>query len=461
MIELETPFPYQEVGARFLAATPQALLADEMGLGKSAQAVIASDLLNITDVLVLCPAAVRINWSREWQRFSPLDRPCFVVMSGKDKLPPTGVVVCSYDLAGSEKIRQQLMRRRWHTLVLDEAHFLKSRTAHRTRVAYGHGKRSPGLISVADRVWRLSGTPMPNYADELWTHMKSAGITDISYWDFVARYCNGFDSGFGFKITGNRNTDELKRMLSTFMLRRKKDDVMKELPPITFQEVTVERGDVDFDLLFFERLLSVSRDEVMDSIKRADDALRSAIDLLKDSHAKGDNIVKLLASFSNEQTISMRRYIGMAKLKAIIDIVAEELASGAVNKIVLFAIHRDVIEGLRVGLSKYGAVTLYGKTDPRVRQRNIDRFMQDPKCRVFIGNIAAAGTGITLTSASEVAFVEADWVPGNNAQAAMRCHRIGQTRPVRVRFFSCAGSSDEDVMRVLRNKTREQLRVFD
>ena len=106
-----------------------------------------------------------------------------------------------------------------------------------------------------------------------------------------------------------------------------------------------------------------------------------------------------------------------------------------------------------------GAVTLYGGTNADTRQKNIDKFQNNPKCRVFIGNIQAAGTGITLTAAHEVAFIEADWVPANNAQAAMRCHRIGQTKPVRVRFFSCAGSVDEDVMNTLRRKAYELSRL--
>jgi SWI/SNF-related matrix-associated actin-dependent regulator 1 of chromatin subfamily A len=139
--------------------------------------------------------------------------------------------------------------------------------------------------------------------------------------------------------------------------------------------------------------------------------------------------------------------------------VRNELDAG-LDKIVLFACHRMVIEGLREGLRKYGAVTLYGGTPPAKRQINIDKFQKDKRCRVFIANIQAAGTSVTLTAAAEAMFVECDWTPANNAQAAMRVHRIGQTRPVRIRYCSLANSTDEKVTDALRRKSRDELAIF-
>lgn len=453
-VPLETLFPYQQVGAHFLSNHRQALLADEMGLGKSCQAVVGADIIGANNILVLCPAAVRINWQREFERFSPLDRPCTVLLTGKDRVPTSGVVVCSYDLLANEKTREQLKRIRWCLLVLDEAHALKERSAKRTKAVYGHRSNAPGLMVNAVRTWRLTGTPAPNNASELYTHLKSAGLIEMPYWDFVARFCTGFDSGFGFKITGHKNVDELKQLLGRFMLRRKKEEVMTELPPITFQEVTVERTSVDL-LPFTEQLRGKTTERFMAELKLADSTLKAAFLAIKDSKTPFQDRLKVLESMANGNMTTLRRYLGLAKLTRIGDILEEELATGAVQKIVIFGIHKDVIEGCRRRFAKYGAVTLYGGTPGEKRQANIDRFQKDPKCRVFIGNIQAAGTGITLTAAHEVAFVEADWVPANNAQAAMRCHRIGQDKPVRVRFFSCAGSVDEEVMDTLRRKTRE------
>lgn len=460
--EVIDPFPYQLEGARWLAKTPQALLADEPGLGKSCQTVVAADRLGLSSILVVCPAAVRVNWSREFERFSPMDHEVTVLMTGRDRVPASGAVVCSYDLVTNEKIRAQLKARTWDVLVIDEAHYLKSRSAMRTKAIYGHGSRSPGLIARADRVWRLTGTPMPNDASELYTHLKSAGIVTEQYWDFVYRFCTGFDSDYGFRITGHKNPAELKALLAPIMKRRKKEDVLMDLPPIQYQEVTVERTAVDVEAIFAERLHGRGRELFNKELQSADAALRAALAEIR-SEGLGNKVVedrlKVIEGMATN-LVTLRRYIGVAKVPKVCEILADELDNDSTRKIVVFGVHKDVIEGCRVALEKYGPVTLYGATPAEKRQAHIDRFMKDPKCRVFIGNVQAAGTGITLTSAHEVAFVEASWVPADNAQAAMRCHRIGQTKPVRVRFFSCAGSVDEQVQQTLMRKAREISKVF-
>jgi len=177
-------------------------------------------------------------------------------------------------------------------------------------------------------------------------------------------------------------------------------------------------------------------------------------------HHNFDDTLRLVDSFS-KSTSTLRRYIGLAKLPNVLDIIEEELATKAVDKIVLFAIHQQVIELTRLRFRKYGAVTLFGGTPAKKRQEHIDKFQNDKRCRVFIGQIVAAGTGITLTAAHEVAFIESSWVPADNAQAAMRCHRVGQIKPVRVRFFTCEGSVDEEVMSVVVHKTRNITKVID
>jgi SNF2 family DNA or RNA helicase len=157
---------------------------------------------------------------------------------------------------------------------------------------------------------------------------------------------------------------------------------------------------------------------------------------------------------------TLRRWTGLAKAPAILDILEEELETGQLDKVVIFGVHQAVIEMAAKRLAKFGAVTLYGKTPPAQRQRNIDAFQNDPKCRVFVGNVDAAGTTITLHAASEVAALESAWVPSTNAQAYKRAHRIGQTKPVRVRIFSLADSCDEQVEAVLLRKARELTKIF-
>lgn len=454
---LESIFSYQLAGAAFLASKPQALLGDEMGLGKSAQAIHACDLVGAFQILIVCPAAVRINWDREFTRFSPMDRPCHIITTGKDK-PRNGVNIISYDLLHT--LKDKLTAVEWDALIIDEAHYLKERSAKRTKAVYGHAFKN-GIAHKAKHVWRLTGTPMPNDASELYTHLRSAGVVNETYWDFVYRFCAGFESDYGYKITGVKNVPQLKELLAQVMLRRKKEEVMSQLPPITFHNVTVERSEVELDPWFYENFKPIGIPAFLQSLKDVDQSLKTALSTIKTGHHHtSDDSLTLLNSFA-KSTSTLRRYIGLAKLPKVLDIIEEDLTSGAIDKIVLFAMHQQVIEQTRNRFRKFGAVTLYGGTPTAKRQQNIDKFMNDKRCRVFIGQVVAAGTGITLTSAHEVAFIEADWVPANNAQAAMRCHRVGQTKPVRVRFFTCAGSVDEDVMRVLVHKTREITKVVD
>lgn len=459
MTLVETPFPYQIVGAEWLAPKTQAFLADSMGLGKSCQAIRAADIVGAQDILIICPSNVKVNWEREFEKFSPMDRPCTVIWSSSDPLPPKGVVIVSYEIAQARA--QEFKARSWELVVLDEAHYLKAKVTKRTKAIYGAHFRFKGIIHSAKRVWRLSGTPAPNDASELWTHLRSAEILTGNYWDFVFKFCTGFDSQFGFKITGHKNVPELKEILKPFMLRRTKEEVMKQLPPITYQTVTVERSKVALDPDFYEQVAPVGEAKFYENLEQNDKALRNALGALAHTEAPNEARLGVLEAMA-PGLVTLRRYTAMAKLPAVCDLIKEELDIKAYEKIVLFGVHRSVIEGARDAFSKYGAVTLYGQTPPAKRQANIDRFMRDPSCRVFIGNIQAAGVGINglQETCHEVAFLEQDWVPANNAQAAMRVHRIGQKKHVRVRIFSLYKSIDEQVQETLMRKARELSKIF-
>jgi SWI/SNF-related matrix-associated actin-dependent regulator 1 of chromatin subfamily A len=157
----------------------------------------------------------------------------------------------------------------------------------------------------------------------------------------------------------------------------------------------------------------------------------------------------------------LRRLTGIAKASTTVELLQDELATGALDKVVVFAHHREVLRTLAAGLARFGVVTVDGDTSPARRQAAIDRFQTDSATRVFLGQITAASTAITLTAACHVVFAEASWVPADNLQAAKRVHRIGQTRPVLVRFISLAGSLDEAITEVLRRKTRLLAQIMD
>lgn len=448
--------PYQSEGAEWLSRNRQALLADEMGLGKSAQAIRACDLVDAENILIVCPAAMRTNWSREFVRFSNKSRIITEIKTGKHE-SDHGVNIISYDLlAMNEGLRRRLIEREWDALIIDEAHYCKERKAKRTKSVYGYG-RAQGLSDRARYVWRLTGTPIMNFSNELYTHLTSMGAIDMAYWDFVFRYCTGFEGDYGYRITGHKNVEELKAIIDPYMLRRKKADVMKELPPITYHEVTVAASKVPLAILNRDETKTVS----IADMTSLDAGLRQRLlSVMNRTTATNDDLLDVLEA-NNAAMTTLRRWIGLAKLERALEIIYEDLSTNAVPKIVIFGIHTQVIELAEKALRAFNPVILYGSTRADKRQEAIDSFQNDPSVRVFIGNIVAAGVGITLTAANEIAFLESDWTPANNSQAAMRCHRIGQKNPVRVRIFTCADSVDELVTRVLTIKSREQGKIFD
>jgi SWI/SNF-related matrix-associated actin-dependent regulator 1 of chromatin subfamily A len=428
--------PYQITGAEWLAGKSQALLADFMGIGKSAEAVRACDLVNARSILVICPGNARVNWQREFQRFSPMDRSCHAVMPG-EKVRAASVMIMSYEMATAAA--DELKQRRYDVLILDEAHYLKERGAKRTKAIYGARSNAPGILSNADRTWRLTGTPAPNDASELWTHMKSAGLAKEPYWDWVFRYTTGFESSFGYKITGVKNEAELRSRMEPFMLRRMAG---VDLPPLCFETVAVERSSELLSAYFSEE----------QSVAANDEQLRRALGQPR------QDALKILESTATSYS-TLRRYTVAAKLPAIAEILEQNFEVG-MDKIVLFAIHTQAIEWLAERLKRFNPVTLYGKTPANKKQEVVDRFQSDPSCRALIGNIQAAGVAITLTAGCEVGFIEKSWVPADNLQALKRCHRRSQTRGVHVRSFTLYDSSDELVDEALTRKIKELAKIL-
>lgn len=435
-----TLFGFQKEGASWLASRKTALLADEMGLGKSAQAITACDEVHARRVLVICPAVARRNWLREFETWSIVPRRFSLCLKSIDNPLPTHSVICSFEYATKHADR---LKSGFDALIIDEAHYLKSIEAKRTAVVFGKN----GIVHTVKRVWLLTGTPAPNHAGELWLILFLFGATKLKYDEFTEKYCTFIDSVYGRQVTGTRHDthEEFAIILQGIMLRRRKVDVMKGLPPICFSSFVVDAGHVDM-----ERELLLRIDKERDTVEM----LMSASDL-----SDGDKMKALEALAPSISTL--RRYVGLQKVEPCAELVAEELASKAYEKIIIFACHRDVVLDLEKRLSQFSPVVVMGGVDEKKRQVAIDRFQNDPSCQVFIGNILAAGTNITLTAAHQVLFIEQDWVPGNNAQAAMRAHRIGQKLPVSVRFVGLEGSFDDRISQILKRKTNELSKIFD
>lgn len=428
-----------------------------MGLGKTVQAIRGLDSIHAKKVLVICPSVARINWFREFEQWSQAQRVYKIMQKLTDRPDsPTDSVICSFDYALANA--QYLKEFGFDVMVVDEAHFLKEPTTKRTKAVLG----SHGIIRGCKRTWMLSGTPAPNDASELWAMLYTFGQTKLTYTQFIDYFCMTKKTSYGIKILGTKldKVQALQKLLQPIMLRRLKKDVMEQLPPIIHNHVTVYPGEVDFEILpsFTHYFVPEDRrDQLMDRLATEQKLLEDVFHNLKPDN--GRNIL-ILESLSKSVS-TLRRFVGLQKVAGALEWATNKLSTKQVDKIVIFALHTDVIEGLRNGLRKFGPVVVFGKTPPEKRQRRIDRFQRDPKCRVFIGNIHAAGTAINLTAASTMMFVEQDWVPGNNAQAIMRCHRIGQKNTVNVYYFTLNDSLDHHIMMVLKKKIKDLTLVFD
>jgi SNF2 family DNA or RNA helicase len=452
-------FPFQEIGRDFLAGRRWALLADEMGLGKSAQAITACDAVNAERILVLCPAIARINWSREFLKFSSREKRVTVLLSGQSNTH-SDIVICSYDLLHNKKIFSGLISSTWDVVILDEVHYLKNRDAKRTRAVFQH------VVLLATRgIWALSGTPAPNHAAELYPFLHAAGLWTDTYWAFVTRFCVTRETVYGIQMVGVQRVEELRALMAPILLRRKKVDVLKDLPAILFTNVAVETRPVDLNIWFPEIMMGQKTDASLhQQIADEEAAIRAILDVSGDGTTATTEALSALQGMQGRGgagAMVSRRYLGLSKVPAIVELITEELQENAYEKIVLFAWHRDVIRALTFALDELHPLVLYGGTPAIERDKRIQAFQTKKHHRVFIGQVLAAGVAISLTAACEVGFVESSWVPGENAQAAMRVHRIGQDKPVRVRFFSAADTTDEVVQRVLRRKTRDMVQVFD
>jgi len=451
MTDLAQLEDYQLEGAQFLAERKDAFLADEPGVGKSAQAIHACDRVGARNILVLVPASVRVNWLREFEKFSPFDRPGRAIMDGKAR-PANGVTVCSYDLLRDKPLLKSLAARQWDVLILDEAHGLKERTAGRTRIVYG--RKADGVKCLAERAafrWRLSGTPAPNHVDELWTHLHAAGVYSGNYHQFVTDFCTGFTSDYGFRITGTKNAETLKQLLAGFMLRRKKDDVIPTLPPIEFEHREVEPSLVDTEVYFPETLIA-GNEYLFADLKAQNEALAGV-------RGRGDDVLDHLRELATS-TGTLRKYIGLSKVPGYLDVVRPELKARKFDKVLIGAWHVDVLQWLHRELKEYGAVMLFGGTPAEKRQHILDKFRTNRACRVLLCQVKV-GIGFNATPAYRVDILEPSWVPAENKQFIDRVHRKGQDGAVTARFFGCNKSVDADITRALANKARELAKVFE
>ena len=436
-------YSYQDTGARWLHTRSRAgLLGDEQGIGKTVQAIDAADYALADTILVLCKSIAKLNWQREFTKWSTADRPV-AIPSTTDRIPDEGVVILNYDIAHYPAVLRQLVKRRWDVLIADEMQVLKAGAESKRGQAVLDPRR--GLHTTAEQTWGLSGTPLPNHAGEIYPWLRAMHpkalkklVGSLDYWDFMDRFVEYTVGQFGVRVFRNlpRAREELSPLLlDTVMLRRKRKDVLPELPNLT-TDVMVVPGDAAYASVLAE--LS-EHPEIME----LETAVRAAND--------PDDVYAVMSSEETHMA-TLRRYIGLAKADSVADLAAAELDQGE-PKIVIMAWHQEVMERIVHRLQPYGVAEVSRRVSKNVRQDGIDLFQSDQTtCRVLVGQILTAGTSITLTAAARLLFAEVSWSADDNEQAMLRILRIGQNRHCRIGFTALQGSIDEAVMRVYERK---------
>jgi len=320
-------------------------------------------------------------------------------------------------------------------LILDESHYIKNARTKRARAV-------KKLHATALRTFALTGTPITNRPVELYTTLN---LLDPHTWhnrnDYIREFCGGEPGGAS-------NLAELQaRLRSTVMVRRRKEDVLTELPAKRRQMIELDPSKYTAVLL---------------REKQAVDARKKSVAELRDRLAKLDKdtqrkeyeaaAAKLRQQYQDafNEISCVRHETAVAKIPDVIDFIADALRSE--QKVLVFAHHRDVIDALETAFLRQGVVTLTGSHSQDQRQYAIDSFQNDRDTRVFIGSTTAAGIGITLTAASTVIFAELDWVPANLTQAEDRTHRIGQLHSVSVYHLVVDGSLDAKMAKLLVRK---------
>ena len=430
-------YGYQKAGIEYCLDKDNILIGDEMGLGKTVQAIGVINVNKPKDVLIVSPASLKLNWKKELETWLVDKRDVQVIMSGKDSLDEKqDIVIVNYDVLQKY---QELLDKKWSLVIMDEVHYLKNPDAQRTKAA---------LSVQADKKIMLTGTPIPNRPIEI---QAVAGYLDDKSFGNRFGFGKKYASLHKKQVTRNKsvwdwsgasNLDELQRRLrQSFMIRRKKDEVLKDLPAKVKQIIELPyesyKKEIKAEYSAFEDYNNKNKNPNVDPYSLDADQFSSSID------------------FANMS--SQRKATAEKKVKAVV----EHLESFN-EPVVVMAHHRDVIAQLEAELIKQDkkVVVLTGEKNQVERNEAVEAF-QSGQADVFIGSIKAAGVGLTLTRASKMVFAELDWVPSDIAQAEDRIHRIGQESSVLIQYIVVEGSLDAVFAKKIVDKTKVAARALD
>ena len=425
-------FPYQKRGVVAIERKGgRVLLADEPGLGKTCQALVwMGHKADAWPVVIVCPASLKLNWAKEIRMWLNDDVDIHIIKGGfnhkskpieldKNNRKPQ-VVIMNYDVAVS-----------WfnyisgfQTVILDESHYIKNIQALRT-------KATLKIAGKAEYVVAISGTPILAKPIEAFTTLNLIAPDRFpSWWNYANHYCDLKKTRWGIDVSGSSNPNGLKEWIKPHTIRRLKENVLTDLPQKRFATIETEmsaKTRKDYDAKMVELM----------GWKQAN---------VKGSKMQGFGIMEAL-----------KQVCLSAKIDAALEIAQSYL--DADTPLVVFGIHKALADAFEKKFKdQVGIIT--GSTSAKRRNDIVNDF-QAGKIKLFYGNIQAAGTGITLTAASNMLMVEYPWSPGDYQQANDRVHRIGQANAVLIHNLVVRDTMDEIILRMLLKKQEVVRSIMD
>jgi SWI/SNF-related matrix-associated actin-dependent regulator 1 of chromatin subfamily A len=391
-----------------------------MGLGKTTSTIIAALESGSKKVLIICPATLKINWKREIENYS--DKSIYIAES-KNFSTEADFVIINYDIIKNfhdtkRKNESQIVSADFDLVVVDEAHYIKNAQAQRTKLIND-------IVKKVDRLWLLTGTPMTSRPIDYYNLLNLVDSPVAKNWmAYVIRYCSGYQFRVGprkvWNVMGASNLEELRDRTLNSTLRRLKEDVL-DLPEKIITPV-------------YLRLKSKIYEEVMGEYynwyeKNPDESKSLTVQFTKLTKVR-----QILADEKIEKTIELAE-----------NILEQD------KKVIIFCNFTNSLNKITEHFGK-SAVKLDGSMSKTERQFAVDQFQENEKVKVFVGNIKAAGVGITLTSAEAVIMNDLSFLPSDHSQAEDRAYRFGQKNNVLVYYPIFENTIEGIIYDILNNK---------
>jgi SWI/SNF-related matrix-associated actin-dependent regulator of chromatin subfamily A-like protein 1 len=416
------PLSHQKEAIQKLVENKKYILADDMGLGKTTSTIIAALESGVKKVLIICPATLKINWKREIENYSKKE---VFIAESKSFSTEHDFVIVNYDIIKNfhntkDKKNSEILKAGFDLVIVDEAHYIKNAQAQRTKLIND-------FVKNIDRLWLLTGTPMTSRPIDYYNLLSLVDSPVAKNWlAYVVRYCNGFQFKAGprkvWNVMGSSNLEELRDRTQNTILRRLKEDVL-DLPEKIITPV-------------FLKLKSKNYEEIMGEYYDWYDKNPEESKSLTVQFSKLTKVRQVIADEKISQTIEMAE-----------NIIEQD------KKVIIFCNFTDSLNKIVEHFGK-SAVKVDGSCSKEQRQFAVDEFQDNPKIKVFVGNIKAAGVGITLTSAEVVIMNDLSFLPSDHAQSEDRAYRYGQKNNVLVYYPIFENTIEAVIYDIINEKKR-------